>query len=93
MSKVGIKLNLPGINEVMKSEGIQSKLKAAAEQVASIASAMSGGDAYTAGDPRTINWIAVINVYPDSPGAANDNFKNNTLLKAVQAAGLPLTKR
>lgn len=92
MSKVGIKLNLPGINEVMKSEGIQSKLKAAAEQVASIASSMSG-DEYTAGDPRTINWIAVENVYPDSERAANDNFKNNTLLKAVQAAGLPLTKR
>ncbi len=88
MSKVGIKLNLPGINAIMKSPGIQSKLREAGQAVAN-----NAGADYSAGDARLINWIAVVNVYPDSKAAANDNFKNNTLLKALQSAGLPLSKR
>ena len=92
MSKVGIKLNLPGINAVMKSDGMQSKLKAAAEVVASNAKG-SSGEEYVAGDPRAINWISIVNVYPDDKAAGRDNFKNNTLLKALQAAGLPMTKK
>ena len=88
MSKVEIKLNLPGINKIMKSEGIQSKLSQAAQAVANIA-----GPEYVAEDPRAIRWIGVVNVHPASKNAAHDNFENNTLLKALQAAGLPLTKR
>lgn len=91
MSKVGIKLNLPGINAVMKSEGIKKKLRAAGEVVA--ANARSLGKTYTAGEARDINWISIVNVYPDDKAAGRDNFKNNTLLKALQAAGLPLTKK
>lgn len=88
MSKVEIKLNLPGINKIMKSEGIQSKLSQAAHAVANIA-----GPEYAAEDPRTIRWIGIVNVHPASKSAAHDNFENNTLLKALQAAGLSLTKR
>lgn len=88
MSKVEIKLNLPGINKIMKSEGIQSKLSQAAQAVANIA-----GPEYAAEDPRAIRWIGIVNVHPASKNAAHDNFENNTLLKALQAAGLPLTKR
>ena len=88
MSKVEIKINLPGINKIMKSEGIQSKLSQAAKAVANIA-----GPEYAAEDPRAIRWIGVVNVHPASKNAAHDNFENNTLLKALQAAGLPLTKR
>lgn len=87
MSEVKIKLNMPGINNVMKSAEIKSVLKQAADTVAGIA-----GDGYVAEDPRTINWIGIVNVYPKDKAAGHDNFKNNTLLKAVQAAGLPLTK-
>ena len=88
MGKVEIKLNLPGINKIMKSEGIQSKLSQAAKAVANIA-----GPEYAAEDPRVIRWIGIVNVHPASKNAAHDNFENNTLLKALQAAGLPLTKR
>lgn len=87
MSKVKIKLNLPGINQVMKSTPIKSAIKQAANAVADIA-----GAGYVAENPREINWIGIVNVYPENKQAGHDNFKNNTLLKAIQAAGLPLTK-
>jgi hypothetical protein len=86
MGKVGIKLNMPGINAVMKGDGIQSVLKAAGDSVAS-----SAGEGYAA-EVRTINWIAVCNVYPDSKEAAKDNYKNNSLLKALSSSGLKMTK-
>ena len=86
MGKVGIKLNMPGINAVMKGGGIQSVLKAAGDSVAS-----SAGEGYAA-EVRTINWIAVCNIYPDSKQAAKDNYKNNSLLKALSSSGLKMTK-
>lgn len=78
---------MPGINAVMKSGGIKSALKAAGDAVAA-----SAGADYVAESPRDINWISVVNVYPDSKEAANDNFRNNSLLKAVSAVGLPMSK-
>lgn len=81
MSKARIELNLPGINEVMKSEGVQELLQQCGQQVAGNASAMDGAE-YSA-STHTINWIAVTNVFPDSRDAAHKNFKNNTLLKAL----------
>jgi hypothetical protein len=86
MGKVGIKLNMPGINAIMKGDGIQSVLKTAGDSVAS-----NAGEGYAA-EVRTINWIAVCNVYPDSKQAAKDNYKNNSLLKALSSSGLKMTK-
>lgn len=87
MSKVGIKLNMPGINAVMKSAGVKSALKAAGDAVASAA-----GSDYVAESPRDINWISIVNVYPDSKEAARDNYENNSLIKAISAVGLPMSK-
>lgn len=81
MSKVRIELNLPGINEIMKSEGVQELLQQCGQQVAGTASGMDGTD--YAASTHTINWIAVTNVFPNSKDAAHANFKNNTLLKAL----------
>ena len=81
MSKVRIELNLPGVNEVMKSEAIQDVLQQCGNQVAAKAAAMDGTD--YAASTQTINWIAVTNVYPNSDDAAHKNFRNNTLLKAL----------
>ena len=81
MSKVRIELNLPGVNEVMKSEAIQETLQQCGNQVAAKAAAMDGTD--YAASTQTINWIAVTNVYPNSEDAAHKNFRNNTLLKAL----------
>lgn len=83
-----IRLNLPGINAVMKSSGVKSLLKAAGDQVANIA-----GDGYTAEEARDLNWISIVNVYPENKKAGHDNYSNNTLLKALNASGLKMTKR
>ena len=86
MSKVEVKLNLKGINEVMKS----GEILGACEEAARTVGNMSGIDADVSSG--TINYIAYANVYPASKEAAKENFEDNTLLKAVSAAGLKLTK-
>lgn len=91
MSKVRIELNLPGVNEVMKSPEIQAAVQAAGEAVAAAASGMAGSEPFGT-QPHLINWIAVTNIYPDSQKAAKANFEDNVLLKALGAVGMPMTK-
>ena len=86
MGKVEVKLNLKGINEVMKSPEILQAVEEAGEAVAQAA-----GPDYTT-KSGLINYIAYCNVYPDSKDAAKENFEDNTILKAVSAVGLKLTK-
>lgn len=86
MGKVKVELNLKGINEVMKSSEILAACQAAGQAVAQAA----GSDYGT--ESGTINYIAYCNVYPDSKEAAKENYEENTILKAVSAVGLPLTK-
>lgn len=83
---VEIELNLPGLNELMKSAEIQSALRTAGNAVAQSA----GGDYGV--DVDTLNWIAIANVYPNSQKAAHENFKSNSLLKAVGSVGLSTSK-
>ena len=54
--------------------------------------ARAAGNDYAC-DVDVINWIAIANVFPNSKDAAHENFKDNTLLKAVGAVGLPMSKR
>lgn len=83
---VKFKLNLPGLNELMKSSEMQQVLLEAGKDVAN-----NAGEDYTA-EVHTASYIAISNVYPDSQKAANDNFRHNTLLKALGASGLPMRK-
>lgn len=84
MNNVKVELNLAGLNELMKSSEMQAQLQMAGQAVANAA-----GPDYAA-DTDVINWVAITNVYPNSKKAAHDNYKNNSLLKAVSAVGLPL---
>lgn len=86
MGKVKFKLNLPGLNELMKSVEMQNALLEAGQAVANAA-----GSDYAA-EVHKASWIAISNVYPDSKKAAHENFKENTLLKAVGSVGLKQTK-
>ena len=86
MGNVKFELNLEGLNELMKSAEMQSALLNAGQAVA-----RNAGSDYAA-EVHTANWIAISNVYPNSKEAAHDNFKNNTLLKALGSAGLPMRK-
>lgn len=83
---VKFKLNLPGLNELMKSPEMQSALLEAGQAVAQAA-----GNDYAA-EVHAANWIAISNVYPDSKRAAHENFKDNTLLKALGSVGLSQSK-
>lgn len=83
---VKFKLNLPGLNKLMKSSEMQSKLLEAGKAVAGSA----GGD--YAAEVHTASFVSISNVYPDSKRAANENFRQNTLLKAIGSAGLSMRK-
>ena len=87
MKVTKITLNLPGINRVMKSEGIQSVIQSSGNAVEGIA-----GNEYAA-SIKVGRWVAFCNVFPNSKDAAHDNYKNNSLLKALNSSGLKLTKR
>lgn len=86
MSNVKFQLNMPGLNELMKSAEMVSVLTEAGRAVAQAA----GGD--YASEVHQANFVAIANVYPDSKRAANENFHENTLLKAVGSVGLPTQK-
>lgn len=86
MGNVEVKINLQGINEVMRSPEIAAAISAAGEAVASAA-----GDGY---GTRSGAWdyIAYCNVFPDSKEAAKENYEENTIVKAAGAVGLPFSK-
>lgn len=86
MGDVKFELNLPGLNELMKSPEMQSALLDAGNAVASSAGADYAAEVHTA------NWIAISNVYPNSKEAAHENYKDNTLLKALGSVGLSMVK-
>lgn len=84
MSKVKFELNLPGLNELMKSGAMQSILNEKGMTVASAANSMKQIDEAEYGmDTKTINWIAVTTIRADNGAAVADNYQNNTLLKAL----------
>ena len=82
MAKVDFKLNLPGLNELMKSSEMQAHLKQAGAAVASAAGSDYDHKTYV------IRYVAVENIFPASKRAAHDNFQNNTLWKALGSVGL-----
>ena len=86
MANVDVKLNLKGINELMKSPEILAACEEAGRAVAQAAGSEYGTSS------GTINYIAYCNVYPDSKDAAKENFEENSILKAVSAVGLKMTK-
>lgn len=81
MAKV-FKLDLAGLNELMKSAPMQTALEEAGRSVAGSAGSDYGMKTYV------INYVAVTNIFPTSEKAARENFENKTLLKALGSAGL-----
>lgn len=77
MSKVEIKLNSAGIQELLKGGAMQSILREACAQ-----KAQQAGEGY-ASAVHVHQKRAVGYVYPETAEAAHDNYENNTLLKVV----------
>lgn len=84
--KTKVEINLLGINAMMKSAEIQSAVDAAGAAVAQ----MAGSD--YASSTHLASYVAICNVWPDTKQAAIENNRDNTLVKAVDAVGLPKTK-
>ena len=80
MSKV-FKLNLRGLNEVMKSAGMQNVLNQAATQISAAA-----GDGYEIEAAHPTSFVAIASVRPDTLKARLDNSRHNSLLKAAGSA-------
>lgn len=83
MSK-NFKLNLPGLNELMKSSEMQACLQQAGQSVANAAGRDHGVRVHVA------SFVAIANVYPTSAEAAKKSFEENNLLKALTASGLKM---
>ena len=82
MAKARFELNLPGLNELMKSPEMQGALQEAGEAVAGAADGNYGVRVHVA------NYVAIANVYPDDQASAKKNYESNELLKAVGTVGL-----
>ena len=84
MSKVKFELNLPGLNQLMKSPEMQGVLLQKANEVMSRANGLKQdpkAEFYTMS--KAINYIAVANVRCANGEAVHENLENNTLLKAL----------
>ena len=80
-NKVKFELNINGLRELMKSPAMKGVLEQAGMNVKSHAEGMSGGTyGYRVHDA---SYVSICNVYPDTPEALRDNYKNNSLLKAA----------
>lgn len=78
MAKVDFKLNLAGLNELMKSGAMQGILNAAAQKIAG-----SAGDGFAVESAHPISFVAIASVYAGTAKAKRDTLENNTLLKAT----------
>lgn len=86
MAKARFELNLRGLNEVMKSGGMQAHLQSAGEATAGMADGNYGVRVHTA------DFTAIANVYPEDVESYRKNMESNELLKAAGAVGLRMSK-
>lgn len=81
MAKLHIKLNRRGVRELLKSQEIMDECVRIAQQKANEA-----GSGYVADSGYVGKTRASAMVYPSSAAARQDNYHNNTLLKAFGGA-------
>ena len=85
-NKIEVKIDIHGLNELMKGPEIQAHLKTAGDAVA-----RSAGTDYDS-SVHVADFVAIANVYPNSKEAAKENYESNTLLKAISSVGLNTRK-
>ena len=78
MAKVKFRLDLGGLNQLMKSSEMQAVLNSAANQIAAAA-----GDGYEVETAHAISFVAIAAVHAETAEAKRENSENNTLLKAA----------
>lgn len=89
MGKVKFKLNLKGLNELMKGPEMQAVLDEKGARIMDAANNMAKGNGNEKAEySRSVwvgNWIAESQVRCDNSEAVHDNIENNTLLKALHS--------
>lgn len=78
MAKTKFKLDLAGLNALMKGSEMRAVLNSAANQIAS-----SAGDGYEVESAHPISFVAIAAVHAETYEAKRQNSENNTLLKAA----------
>ena len=87
MSKhVEFKLNLAGLNELMKSDEMKACLREGADAVAEASGIECGIDVHDG------TWTSLAHIYPANEEAAIENYHNNSLLKGLGGVGLHAEK-
>lgn len=84
MVKAEFKLNLPGLNELMKSSAMQSHLKTCCSIVQQAAGPGHGSRVGIG------TWTAIGNVFAEDAKTAYKDYSDNGLTKALGAAGLSM---
>ena len=84
--KVRYETNLKGLNELMKSDEMRAAVEKAGDAVLS-----QLGEGYSE-DTQTGKWLVVTRVKADTAQAVRECYSDNTILKAVGAVGLRMTK-
>lgn len=94
MGRVKFQLNLPGLNELMKSGEMQEILREACRTVENNAENMATDPkAGYHSDVVVLGNAAVGRVHANNDGVTmRENYKHNTLVKALSASGLKMTK-
>lgn len=77
-NSVRFKLDLRGLNELMKSSEMQTILDSAAAKIQGIA-----GNGYETETAHPISFVAIASVRAATFKAKKENSENNTLLKAA----------
>lgn len=83
MSKTKFKLDLRGLNAVMKGSEMQAVTGRAALQIAA-----SAGDGFEAEPAHALSFDSISSVYASTWEAKKDNSDNNTLDKAVRSVSV-----
>lgn len=83
-AKVKIKFYMKGINELMKSQEMQSLMQSQGEKIASAAESMSNGGEFEA-ETKSLNWIAVTDIRAKDAKAMRAVHEDNVLLKALNS--------
>lgn len=78
MSRTKFKLDMRGLNALMKSGEMQGVLDSAAQQIAQAA-----GDGYEVESAHNLSFAAIASVRASTYDSYYDCLENNTLLKAA----------
>lgn len=77
-AKIKLELDSAGIKELLNSDEISEECTGIAHEIA-----QKAGTGYVAEQPHHTGQRVAVNVHPETKEAAQDNYENNTLVRAI----------